>query len=416
MACSAGCRDTAASPAVDIESGRSHDSMLTPRAFSPTDIPRHWLAIIAATISGSNLAPTALFALHGSCLHAVQAPPSECDPSAMSIGLHAFVPGLGYAANEHGRRRGSVLQCGGLDPDAVVSLLAQSYPVSPIICVDDGSTDNSLRVLHDLASRHPDTVRVLYGPNRGGNHARNRGLRELECDFVQFLDADDYLKPQKIERQVLTAERATRAASFIAGRSCWHDAPEDERPGLDRPDDPWEALVHRQLGNTCANLWRRDSLLAVGGWNEKYRSSQETELMFRLLRDGFDDVAYSDQADTVTRRTEGSVSSVPSLEKSRRHVDVRLAILAHLRSSGKLTSDLESALFMQLFRYIRGVHQHSPLAASRYMTTLLGSVSEESIPPSYARYTWLYKRLGYRPVERIAVGMRRLAKWLSMSV
>jgi hypothetical protein len=51
-------------------------------------------------------------------------------------------------------------------------------------------------------------------------------------------------------------------------------------------DDPWNSLMKGRLGVTTANLFRKSTILDTGGWNENLKSSQEYELMFRLLKNG----------------------------------------------------------------------------------------------------------------------------------
>lgn len=83
--------------------------------------------------------------------------------------------------------------------DALESCLAQTWREREIILVDDGSKDDSLVIARTFESRG---VRVLSQPNRGAAAARNTALRASHGDFVQFLDADDLLAPDKIERQL----------------------------------------------------------------------------------------------------------------------------------------------------------------------------------------------------------------------
>src|SRR5262245_29413048 len=81
---------------------------------------------------------------------------------------------------------------------AIESALAQTWDDKEVIVVDDGSTDGSLQVIR----RFDDRIHWETGPNRGGNAARNR-LTELSSgEWLQFLDADDYLLPDKIARQM----------------------------------------------------------------------------------------------------------------------------------------------------------------------------------------------------------------------
>ncbi len=81
---------------------------------------------------------------------------------------------------------------------AIESSLAQTWPEKEVIVVDDGSTDASL----DVIRRFDGRVRWETGPNRGGGAARNRLLRLARGEWLQYLDADDYLLPDKVARQV----------------------------------------------------------------------------------------------------------------------------------------------------------------------------------------------------------------------
>ena len=79
----------------------------------------------------------------------------------------------------------------------VESALAQTWPAKEIIVTDDGSTDGSLALLEKFGT----AIRLLRTDHRGGNHARNTALQNATGEWLQFLDADDYLEPEKLARQ-----------------------------------------------------------------------------------------------------------------------------------------------------------------------------------------------------------------------
>ena len=79
------------------------------------------------------------------------------------------------------------------------SLLGQTYSNISIICIDDGSTDKSPNILRNYAAADK-RIRVITQANAGQSAARNVGLREVDTEFVTFLDADDYLEPDAYEK------------------------------------------------------------------------------------------------------------------------------------------------------------------------------------------------------------------------
>lgn len=82
---------------------------------------------------------------------------------------------------------------------ALDSAFAQTWPHYEVILVDDGSSDDSLRIARAYESRG---LRVLAQPNRGAAAARNAALQAATGEFIQFLDADDVLAADKIAQQV----------------------------------------------------------------------------------------------------------------------------------------------------------------------------------------------------------------------
>ena len=88
--------------------------------------------------------------------------------------------------------------------ESIRSALDQTYPHVEVIVIDDGSTDQSLNAIRSFGNQ----LVWETGPNRGTNHARNRGFALSKGQYIQFLDADDYLLPEKILRQVRVLETA----------------------------------------------------------------------------------------------------------------------------------------------------------------------------------------------------------------
>ncbi len=86
--------------------------------------------------------------------------------------------------------------------EAIESVLAQTFPVSEIVVVDDGSSDNTEEVVGKFGNK----VKYIKQKNGGVGLARNTGVKHSTGEFIAFLDADDIWLPQKLERQLRVLE------------------------------------------------------------------------------------------------------------------------------------------------------------------------------------------------------------------
>src|ERR1019366_81947 len=85
--------------------------------------------------------------------------------------------------------------------ESVKSILQQTFTDFELIAVDDGSTDNSLRILNDLA-RSDNRMRIISRPNTGVSGAANDGIAIARGQFLARMDADDIAMPMRFEKQV----------------------------------------------------------------------------------------------------------------------------------------------------------------------------------------------------------------------
>jgi glycosyltransferase involved in cell wall biosynthesis len=171
--------------------------------------------------------------------------------------------------------------------EALESCLSQSRVTCEIIVVDDGSRDGSRAVLRGFESRG---VRVIDQSNRGASAARNAGLRAAGGEFIQFLDADDLLAPDKLARQ--TALFAARPeARLVAGPwARFTDAPAD---AAFTPEANWRDLAPGEflrlffetgaMMHPAAWLARRELLDAAGPWDESLSLNDDGEYFARVM-------------------------------------------------------------------------------------------------------------------------------------
>jgi GT2 family glycosyltransferase len=166
---------------------------------------------------------------------------------------------------------------------AVQSALEQTGPATEVIVVDDGSSDGSAELVREFGDR----VQLIVTENRGGNHARNRGLQAVRGEWVQFLDADDYLEPEKILRQF--AETNGGADADVLYSPTWMEDlfQETRTPStIDTGLDLYGQWLAWQIPQTGGALWRKSALDAIGGWKEGQPCCQEHELYLRAIQAG----------------------------------------------------------------------------------------------------------------------------------
>lgn len=99
------------------------------------------------------------------------------------------------------------------------SLMNQTLSDIQVICVDDGSTDNSLRLLREYAAKDSRFEVIALTENQGQAHARNEGLKRAKGDYVCMLDADDWFSSDALEKAVLAFDVDTDCVLFEVVRA-----------------------------------------------------------------------------------------------------------------------------------------------------------------------------------------------------
>lgn len=151
--------------------------------------------------------------------------------------------------------------------EAVESAVAQTYRPIEVVIVDDASTDETPGVAKGLSERHPELVRVVtLGRREGPGGARNAGLRETLGEFIQFLDSDDLLLPEKLARQVALL-RSRPECGVVYCRSS-RLAANGGRTVSHRTGEEFHTILPGFLASrgwpTLSPLWRRSTCLRVG--------------------------------------------------------------------------------------------------------------------------------------------------------
>ena len=160
--------------------------------------------------------------------------------------------------------------------DAVESALGQTYPHLEVIVVDDGSTDDTQRILKRFKSR----IRYVYQNNRGLSAARNTGVRLANGDWVALLDADDRWHPHKTEVQ-LAAGQSIADVGLIGSLPTALLPPElDAAPSI-RVLAVRDFLLSIRTGPS-GTLIRRKCFDAVGLFDESLKSVEDRDMWLRI--------------------------------------------------------------------------------------------------------------------------------------
>ncbi|MCH6202122.1 glycosyltransferase [Aquiflexum sp. LQ15W] len=198
--------------------------------------------------------------------------------------------------------------------ERALSSVINETEVLEVFIVDDGSTDGSIILAEQFATKY-ENIKFLHHPyneNRGATASRNLGLSKASSEWIQFLDADDELLPDKLAGQL---KLTLSGISMVVGNSI-HVYPNGRMHYRKSDNNIWKGLIRSKLGDTCANLWHRQSLIKVGGWDEKLSSSQEYDMMFRLVSD-FPNVVFDNRYLTLIHKTENSISTNPNKKEQR---------------------------------------------------------------------------------------------------
>lgn len=166
--------------------------------------------------------------------------------------------------------------------EALDSVIAQTYGNLEIIVVDDGSTDDTRRVVSQY-----DEVKYVRQQRGGAGAARNRGIRHSHGKYVAFIDADDLWLPEKIERQVDLLRRSGLKWCYCDAYFSWYES-EQVIGTLSNTQSVHQGdiLVPYVLGRFSiplpSTLVQRDVFEVVGYFDESLSTVEHTDLWARI--------------------------------------------------------------------------------------------------------------------------------------
>jgi glycosyltransferase involved in cell wall biosynthesis len=294
---------------------------------------------------------------------------------------------------------------------AIESALGQDYPNKEVIVVDDGSTDGS----RDRILSFGDSIRTEFTENRGGNAARNLLMQHSTGEWLQYLDADDYLMVDKISAQVHQLD-LTPDVDVLFGPSLWRYEDVAEKPvqriEIPLPHDPWVLLVRWYLPQTGSPLWRKRVLQDVGGWNERQTVCQEHELYFRLLAAG-KRFAYANAAGAIYRHwSEDTVCRRDKLSTYRERLRIVDQAEQHLESRRELDFSRQDAINQTRFISARIIWERDRDLAKSTVNQIYSAQQHFRPDANYAPFVYrvVLQIMGFVMAEHVAALTRPLRR------
>ena len=221
--------------------------------------------------------------------------------------------------------------------DAVKSALEQTWPKKEIIIVDDGSTDGTLMTARRFESK---ALKVLTQPRQGASAARNRALSVAQGDYIQWLDADDLLAPDKISEQLKKTD--VSGESRILQSSAWGTFYFRSRKARFVPTPLWHDLapVEWLLVKFNDGVWMNPAVWLLsrkltelaGPWDERLSLNDDGEYFARVVACS-EEVRFVNEAKSYYRRVNsGSLSGIVSDKAMQSLYLSTILSTGHLRS------------------------------------------------------------------------------------
>lgn len=188
------------------------------------------------------------------------------------------------------------------------SVLKQTYSSIEIICVDNGSSDNTITILNEFAAQH-SSVKVLFQALKGAANARNMGLAYATGKFIQFLDSDDEIEPQKILEQVAYLE-STGFDLVVSDRAIYNETLETKIEEINFAhilQNPLSVAIS-EIIITGNPLYRKSAIEKISGYNTALRVAQDWDFHIRLFL-STNKIGYLAGTFLKSRRLENSLSS-----------------------------------------------------------------------------------------------------------
>jgi glycosyltransferase involved in cell wall biosynthesis len=306
---------------------------------------------------------------------------------------------------------------------AVGSVLDQTYRPIEIIIVDDGSTDQTYQVACKLAEDNSEEIRAIQVENGGPGAARQAGLEICHGDFIQFLDSDDMLLPEKFSSQVAALNEHQDCVASYGKTRYYHIGIETppkhagKRTG-ERFDAMFPAHLRSRWWSTSTPLFRKRACMEAGPWSN-LRNEEDWEYECRIAKTG-GKLVYVDAFLSDTNLHDGERLSSQGSTDPKKLRDRALAhalILDHARSAFISHEQPEMQHFArELFLLARqcGAAGLGKEAANLFALAQSASTQQRAAGLDFVVVGAAAKILGWRAVGRLSRFVDRMREAVAL--
>jgi len=212
--------------------------------------------------------------------------------------------------------------------EAVDSVVAQTYRPIEVIIVNDGSTDDTGNVVERLAQEFGELVHAMHIDNSGPGAAREAGRLLAQGEFIQYLDSDDILLPDKFRFQVEGLQENPECGVAYGKTRCYHRERGPSNVAWKRTGEyiptMFPAFLKSRWWGTSTPLYRRNVVDAAGPWLDLW-NEEDWEYDSRIAAQGvhlyFCDEFVSEQRwdDNPRLSTGGSTDPRKLVDRARAH-------------------------------------------------------------------------------------------------
>jgi glycosyltransferase involved in cell wall biosynthesis len=289
--------------------------------------------------------------------------------------------------------------------DTIESALQQTWPRKEIIIVDDSSTDNTLAVARRFAS---ESVSVVTKANEGASFARNKAFSLSQGDYIQWLDADDLLAPDKIEKQMAALDESGDKRTLLScawGRFTYRrDRAKFTPTSLWCDLTPAEWLLRKLRDNafmqTGAWLVSRELSEAAGEWDPRLATDDDGEYFCRVIL-ASNVIRFVSEAKIFYRHS--GVSSLSYIGTSNKKLeDQFLSMQLHIRYLRSLeeSESVRAACLTFLQDWLIVFYPERPDLVSQLEQLAKDLGGKLQAPKLSWKYAWIQKLFGWTVAKR----------------